>query len=209
MSHSNSLFCISPIDGRYTSKTQHLSQFFSEYALIKTRVEIEIEYLIALAGVGIKGLNSFSKEDETKLRTIYIAFNEEDANEVKRLESTINHDVKAVEYFIKNKCTTQNIQFNMEFVHFGLTSQDINNTSFPLMFKRYVEQIYIPNIKKLRDKIDSKSNNWKSIPLLAKTHGQPASPTTLGKEFKVFSERISHQLLLLHSVAKSAFLLIE
>jgi adenylosuccinate lyase len=192
MSQSN-LYNISPIDGRYTDKTKHLSTYFSEFALIQTRIEVEIEYLISLAALNLKGLLPFSESDIKSLRAIYIEFKLEDAEEVKSMEAEINHDVKAIEYFIKKKSEQSHIQFNYEFIHFGLTSQDINNTAFPLMLKRYIEYIYLPNLQKINTIISQNAEAWKSIPLLAKTHGQPASPTTLGKEFRVYVERINHQ----------------
>jgi adenylosuccinate lyase len=189
----SNLYNISPIDGRYTDKTKHLSTYFSEFALIKTRIEVEIEYLISLASMDLKGLSPFSENEIAVLRGIYLDFELTDAEEVKRLEAEINHDVKAVEYFIKKKSESRNIRFNYEFIHFGLTSQDINNTAFPLMFKRYIEEVYLPNLQKINAILNQNAESWKSIPLLAKTHGQPASPTTLGKEFKVYVERINNQ----------------
>lgn len=198
MSHST-LKNISPIDGRYATKTNHLADFFSEFALMKYRVEVEIEYLISLASLDIKGLKPFIDSEKIQLRSIYQNFSILNAEDVKKHESVINHDVKAIEYFIKDKCAELKIEFNTEFIHFGLTSQDINNTAFPLMLKRYLTQFYIPNLEKINHSIFEKANAWKSIPLLAKTHGQSASPTSLGKELMVFSDRISTQLNLLKS----------
>lgn len=193
------LFSISPIDGRYSDKTHALSNYFSEYALIKTRVEIEVEYLIYLSQRTIQGLHVFSEEEVSKLRSIYTAFSESDAHRIKMIESTINHDVKSVEYFIKESCQRLQLEFNTEFIHFGLTSQDINNTAFPLMLQRYIHEQYLPHIAKVMNALKEKSQEWKNISLLAKTHGQPASPTSLGKEIYVFVERLHHQYTLLES----------
>lgn len=194
----SSLLNISPIDGRYSDKTKNLNQFFSEFALIRTRLEVEVEYLIALSALKIKGLKEFSASEIENLRSIYREFSEANAIEIKEIESTINHDVKAVEYFIKSSCQKKHIEFNTEFIHFGLTSQDINNTSFPLMLKRYLESTYIIHLNELTDILSSRALEWKNIPLLAKTHGQPASPTTLGKEIYVFVERLKNQSTLLN-----------
>ena len=193
----STLLNISPIDGRYHEKTKGLNHFFSEFALIRTRIEVEIEYLIALSNLKIKGLREFTEEEKGKLRSIYQTLSEQNAIEVKEIESTINHDVKAIEYYIKRSCQNLQIAFNTEFIHFGLTSQDINNTSFPLMLKRYLESSYIIHIQEIADSLSIKANEWKQIALLAKTHGQPASPTTLGKEIYVFVERLNSQLNLL------------
>lgn len=193
----STLLNISPIDGRYHEKTKGLNHFFSEFALIRTRIEVEIEYLIALSNLKIKGLREFTEEEKGKLRSIYQSLSEQNAIEVKEIESTINHDVKAIEYYIKRSCQNLHIDFNTEFIHFGLTSQDINNTSFPLMLKRYLESSYLIQIQEIADSLSIKTNEWKQIALLAKTHGQPASPTTLGKEIYVFVERLNSQLSLL------------
>jgi adenylosuccinate lyase len=200
MSSKNSIHHISPIDGRYSSKTEILSIFFSEFALIQTRVEVEIEYLIQLASLNLKGFKKFQDAEAASLRSIIEHFSESDALEVKDIESTTNHDVKAVEYFIKQRADSIGVNFNTEFIHFGLTSQDINNTAFPLMLKRYLEQNYLPNIKEIIHTLNAKSNEWKEVTLLAKTHGQPASPTTLGKEIKVFADRLEKQCRLLENV---------
>jgi adenylosuccinate lyase len=200
MSSKNSIHHISPIDGRYSSKTESLSIFFSEFALIQTRVEVEIEYLIQLASLNLKGFKKFQDAEAASLRSIIEHFSESDALEVKDIESTTNHDVKAVEYFIKQRADSIGVNFNTEFIHFGLTSQDINNTAFPLMLKRYLEQNYLPNIKEIIHTLNAKSNEWKEVTLLAKTHGQPASPTTLGKEIKVFADRLEKQCRLLENV---------
>ncbi|MFY7861645.1 MAG: lyase family protein, partial [Chitinophagales bacterium] len=200
---NTSLYNISPIDGRYRSKTSLLSEYFSEFALIKTRIEVEIEYLINLSEFKIKGLDVFSEKDKTALRSIYLDFNLEQALEVKELESTINHDVKAVEYFIKKSCDQLGIVFNTEFIHFGLTSQDINNTAFPMMLMRYLKNLYIPNLNKIIESLEQKAQEWSIIPLLARTHGQPASPTTLGKEIYVFVERLKCQIKILETAQHS------
>jgi len=197
MSPKNSIHLISPIDGRYSSKTANLSQFFSEFALIKTRVEVEIEYLIQLASLDLKGFRKLNEAETASLRSLIENFTESDALAVKEIESTTNHDVKAVEYFIKNRAESLGLGFNTEFIHFGLTSQDINNTAFPLMLKRYLTQNYLPHILKITSLLHTQANEWKQITLLAKTHGQPASPTTLGKEIKVFAARLEKQISLL------------
>lgn len=200
----SSLQAISPIDGRYRNTTKDLSNYFSEYALIKYRVFIEIEYFIALCEEGVPGLQSFDKSVYPKLKSIYQAFSETDAQEVKDTEKVTNHDVKAVEYFIKKKFDELSLEEYKEFIHFGLTSQDINNTAIPYTFKLSLNEVYYPNIQILVEKINSLASEWKNIPLLAHTHGQPASPTKLGKEFLVFAERIEVQLKNLRSIPNSA-----
>jgi adenylosuccinate lyase len=200
----SSLQAISPIDGRYRNTTKDLSNYFSEYALIKYRVFVEIEYFIALCEVGVPGLQSFHKSIYSKLKNIYQAFSEADAQEVKDTEKVTNHDVKAVEYFIKKKFDELGLEEYKEFIHFGLTSQDINNTAIPYTFKLSLNEVYYPNIQILVEKINSLASEWKDIPLLAHTHGQPASPTKLGKEFLVFAERIEVQLKNLRSIPNSA-----
>ena len=200
----SSLQAISPIDGRYRNTTKDLSNYFSEYALIKYRVFVEIEYFIALCAEGIPGLQSFDKSVYPKLKSIYQAFSEADAQEVKETEKVTNHDVKAVEYFIKKKFDELGLEEYKEFIHFGLTSQDINNTAIPYTFKLSLNEVYYPNIQILLEKINSLASEWKNIPLLAHTHGQPASPTKLGKEFLVFAERIEVQLKNLRSIPNSA-----
>ena len=199
MSTKNSIHCISPIDGRYASKTEFISKFFSEFALIKTRVEVEIEYLIQLSLLDLKGFRTFSEREMECLKNIYLNFDESDALEIKDIETKTNHDVKAVEYFIKDKAIKLGLEFNSEFIHFGLTSQDINNTSFPLMLKRYLTQSYLPHIKEILEVLHTRAADWKGITLLAKTHGQPASPTALGKEIKVFADRLEKQIILLEN----------
>jgi adenylosuccinate lyase len=200
----SSLQAISPIDGRYRNTTKDLSNYFSEYALIKYRVFVEIEYFIALCEEGVPGLQSFDKFIYSKLKNIYQAFSEADAQEVKDTEKVTNHDVKAVEYFIKKKFDELGLEEYKEFIHFGLTSQDINNTAIPYTFKLSLNEVYYPNIQILVEKINSLASEWKNIPLLAHTHGQPASPTKLGKEFLVFAERIEVQLRNLRSIPNSA-----
>jgi adenylosuccinate lyase len=196
-----SLSAISPIDGRYRNTTSALAAYFSEYALIKYRVFIEIEYFIALCEHPLKQLRSFDKNATEKLRNIYKNFSEQDAASIKDIEKTTNHDVKAVEYFIKNEFDKLGLEEHKEFIHFGLTSQDINNTAIPYSFKLALEEVYLPEITKLVEKL---CTDWETIPMLAHTHGQPASPTRLGKEINVFVERLRNQLTLLKAVPYSA-----
>jgi len=188
------LSAISPIDGRYHNKVNELAPYFSEYGLFKYRVWIEIEYFISLSQLELKPFPLLSKENQTFLRAIYQNFTEEDAQEIKEIEKTTNHDVKAVEYFIKNKLKGTPIEPYSEFVHFGLTSQDINNTAAPFSLQLGIDEVIIPAIKNVLEKIVSFADEWKSIPLLSRTHGQAATPTTVGKEFAVFAERIQIQL---------------
>jgi len=196
------LTAISPIDGRYREQVKELAPYFSEFGLIKYRVQIEIEYFIALCEIPLPQLEAFPKEKFSELRNIYLNFTEQDALEIKATEKITNHDVKAVEYFIKSRMN--DYQEYAEFVHFGLTSQDVNNTSIPLLVKHSIENSYIPLLEKLILEISSKATEWKEIPMLAKTHGQPASPTRLGKELSVFTERITMQLQQLKAIAYSA-----
>ena len=184
------LQALSPIDGRYASKTQELVPFFSEEALIKYRVLVEIEYFIALVELPLPQLTGFNKSLFPKLREVYKNFSSEDAQRIKTIEQTTNHDVKAVEYFIKEVFDGLGLEMYKEFIHFGLTSQDINNTAIPLSLKDAINTSYIPNLERLITHIHSLAETWKDIPLLARTHGQPASPTRLGKEFKVFATRL-------------------
>jgi adenylosuccinate lyase len=200
----SSLQAISPIDGRYRNTTQKLANYFSEYALIKYRVFVEVEYFIALCEIDIPGLATFDKTMYANLREIYMMFDEGNAQEVKDTEKITNHDVKAVEYFIKKKFDAMGLDEYKEYIHFGLTSQDINNTAIPYTFKLALEEVYYPNLELLVDKIKSLATEWKDVPLLAFTHGQPASPTKLGKEFLVFAERIQIQLDNLKSIPNSA-----
>ena len=188
------LSAISPIDGRYHNKVNELAPYFSEYGLFKYRVWIEIEYFISLSQLELKPFPLISEENQTFLRAIYQNFTEEDAQEIKEIEKTTNHDVKAVEYFIKNKLKGTPIEPYSEFIHFGLTSQDINNTAVPFSLQLGIDEVIIPAIKNVLEKIVSFADEWKSIPLLSMTHGQAATPTTVGKEFAVFAERIQIQL---------------
>lgn len=189
----SSLTAISPIDGRYQRKTKELQTYFSEFGLIRYRVIVEVEYLIALANAGIKGMEDFPKEKFEELRAICTNFSEADALWIKDTERTTNHDVKAVEYFVKEKLKGLGMDKYLEFVHFGLTSQDINNTSIPLSIKEALNGVYLPAVDELIDELARLSKEWKDISMLAKTHGQPASPTRLGKEIQVFAERLRVQ----------------
>ncbi len=200
----SSLTVISPIDGRYQRKTSELQPYFSEYGLIKYRVLIEIEYFIAMVESGVEALVDFPKEKYTELRAIYKEFSEEDALWIKDTEKVTNHDVKAVEYFVKDKMTKLGMVNHLEFVHFGLTSQDINNTSIPLSMKEAIEEQYVPLLNMLIDRLAQLSNDWKGVPMLARTHGQPASPTRLGKEIQVFVERLNIQKAQLEAIPYSA-----
>ena len=189
------LTAVSPIDGRYRQKTAPLAPYFSEYALMKYRVRVEIEYFITLCELPLPQLADFPHELFETFRGFYRNFSEEDAARVKEIESVTNHDVKAIEYFIKEQIDkVGSLDAYKEFIHFGLTSQDINNTSFPLMLKESVHEVYIPLLQELIDQLNVYAEEWKDIPMLAKTHGQPASPTRLGKEVKVFAYRLEEQL---------------
>ena len=185
------LTAISPIDGRYRNQLQHLDQYFSEFALIKYRVKVEIEYFLFL---GEKKFFKISPKLKTQLRNIGNEFSIEDAEKIKATEKITNHDVKAVEYFLKEKLKEAGAENLQEWIHFGLTSQDINNTAIPLLWKDAIEHNYLPAIINLQNHLEEMANNWKNIPMLARTHGQPASPTILGKEIKVFAERIENQI---------------
>lgn len=198
------LTAISPIDGRYRKTAEPLSPFFSEFGLIKYRVQVEIEYFIALSDFGLKQLPTLNESQKEALRLVYNNFSIKDAQEIKTTEKTTNHDVKAVEYFVKAKLEQLQLSQYAEFIHFGLTSQDINNTSIPLSIKEASNQVLYPSITSVIEKITSLSRQWKDISLLARTHGQPASPTKLGKEFYVFSERLVIQLEQLQKVPFSA-----
>lgn len=200
----NPLTAISPIDGRYRRRVQELSAYFSEYALIKYRVLVEIEYIIALANREILPLADFPESSFAKLRAVYQNFTEEDALTIKATERVTNHDVKAVEYFVKEKMELLDLGQYVEFIHFGLTSQDINNTAYPLMVKEAVEKVYIPELLAVLDILKQYSEDWKDVPMLARTHGQPATPTRLGKEIYVFHERLTIQLKQLKAVPFSA-----
>ncbi len=191
----NALTAVSPIDGRYRSKTQDLASYFSEYALIKYRVRVEIEYFITLCELPLPQLKGFDHNLFERLRDIYRNFSEADAQRVKDIEKVTNHDVKAVEYFIKEELDKiGNFEDYKEFVHFGLTSQDINNTSVPLSIKDALNEVYYPQVEELIAQLQSYADEWKDIPMLAKTHGQPASPTRLGKEVMVYVYRLTEQL---------------
>ena len=199
-----SLQAISPIDGRYSSKTQQLVDYFSEQALIKYRVRVEIEYFIALVEHELPQLKDIGESTFTGLRKIYKEFSTEDALEIKEIEKTTNHDVKAVEYFIKKKFDGLNLSQYKEFIHFGLTSPDINNTAVPLSIKEAMEKVYNPALNELLEKLEQLATDWKDIPMLARTHGQPASPTRLGKEIKVFVVRLKEQMKFLQDIPNAA-----
>ena len=192
------LTAVSPVDGRYRAKTVPLDDYFSEYALIKYRVKVEIEYFIALAEMLPMMRESLSSA--TKLREIYLNFTVGDAMKIKEIEAVTNHDVKAVEYFIKSRLEEMGLGRYKEMVHFGLTSQDINNTALPMMLRDALEKVYYPSILRLVDELEQRARLWANIPMLARTHGQPATPTRLGKEINVFAYRIRTQLELLKAV---------
>lgn len=196
----NSLTAISPIDGRYFAATQTLAPYFSEFGLIRYRVLIEIEYFIALCEHPLENLKSFPKEKFKNLRALYLQFSEADATEIKETEKITNHDVKAVEYFIKKRFDNEGLAAYKEFVHFGLTSQDINNTAIPLLLKEFLEKEFYSQLDKLVHLLEAQAEKWKNISMLARTHGQPASPTRLGKEILVFVERIKKQRDLLTAI---------
>ena len=199
----SSLTAISPVDGRYRNKVENLSLYFSEWALIRYRVRVEIEYFIALCELPLPQLSGVNPDLFPALRKIYADFTEADAEKVKSIESVTNHDVKAVEYFIKEKFDELHLEAYKEFIHFGLTSQDINNTSVPLLLKEALHDCYFPVLKDMLAIINRYAEEWKDIPMLAKTHGQPASPTRLGKEIRVFGYRLERQMALLESVPVS------
>ena len=198
-----SLTAISPVDGRYRSKCERLDEYFSEYALIRYRVRVEIEYFIALCELGIAQLKGVETSKFEPLREIYRNFTVADATRIKEIESVTNHDVKAVEYFIKEKFDILGLEQYKEFIHFGLTSQDINNTSVPMSIKEAIADVYRPVLVELIEHLEARAKDWYEIPMLAKTHGQPASPTRLGKEIMVFAYRLRQQLNILDSVAIS------
>ena len=204
MTTLNELNAISPIDGRYRNKTMSLAPFFSEEALIKYRVLIEIEYFIALCEVPLPQLKNVNPNLFESLRAIYKNFSNEDALWIKETEKVTNHDVKAVEYFIKDAFEKLGLSAYKEFIHFGLTSQDINNTAIPLSTKDAFEKVYMPSLITLTSKLKELSQEWKDIPMLARTHGQPASPTRLGKEIAVFVERLEEQMRLLFNIPFAA-----
>lgn len=198
------LNAISPIDGRYRNKIDKLANYFSEEALIKYRVRVEIEYFIALCELPLPQLSNFDTSLYSDLRKVYENFTTEDAIKIKDIEKVTNHDVKAVEYFIKEKFDTIGIAEFKEFIHFGLTSQDINNTAIPLSIKEAMKDVFVPGYFELIHKISSLVEEWKDIPMLARTHGQPASPTRLGKEFEVFVVRLKEQFNLLNNIPSAA-----
>ena len=196
----STLTAISPVDGRYWNKAENLAAYFSEFALIRYRVRVEIEYLIALSEY-LPQLSELNTEEvKTWLRNVYKEFTEEDALRVKEIEKVTNHDVKAVEYFIKEKTDHFLAEKYHEFIHFGLTSQDINNTAMPLSLKEALNDVYYPGLEEVISTLEKYANEWMNIPMLAKTHGQPASPTRLGKEIMVFVYRLKQQLNLLKAV---------
>lgn len=199
----STLTAISPIDGRYRSKAEVLENYYSEYALIRYRVKVEIEYFIALCELPLPQLAGIDKAIFPTLREIYTNFSVEDAQKVKDIESVTNHDVKAVEYFIKEKFDALKLDAYKEFIHFGLTSQDINNTSVPMLIRDSIHEAYLPLLDEMVNKLNAFAEEWKDIPMLAKTHGQPASPTRLGKEIRVFAYRIERQRELLKQVPVS------
>lgn len=198
------LNAISPIDGRYRNKVEPLALFFSEEALIKYRVKVEVEYFIALCEIPLPQLADLNRSLFAKLRNIYSDFSSDDAQKIKDIEKITNHDVKAVEYFIKEKFDALQLHKYKEFIHFGLTSQDINNTSIPLSLKDAFEAVYYPELELILDKLNQLATEWAEIPMLARTHGQPASPTRLGKEIFVFVERIEQQLKQLKNIPYAA-----
>ncbi|MDN5306492.1 MAG: adenylosuccinate lyase [Bacteroidota bacterium] len=202
----NELYAISPIDGRYRNKTEELVPFFSEFALIKYRVTVEVEYFVSLCELGLSPLHGINEGDKSRLHEIISHFDEQDAQRIKDIEKTTNHDVKAVEYFLKEKFDTLGLSAYKEFIHFGLTSQDINNTAFPMMWRDALQQVYILQLEALVQLLEKYAEEWKDIPMLAHTHGQPASPTRLGKEIEVFAYRLRNQIEpLKHIPAKGKF----
>lgn len=200
----NTLTAVSPVDGRYWGKSEPLSEYFSEYALIRYRVLVEVEYFIALCELPLPNLKAFNASNFSALRNIYKNFTIENAQRIKEIEKTTNHDVKAVEYFLKEQFDALNLAQFKEFIHFGLTSQDINNTSIPYSIKAAINEVYLPQIEKLIEELATRAEEWKNIPMLAKTHGQPASPTRLGKEIMVFVNRLRVQVDQLKTLPVSA-----
>lgn len=200
----SSLNAISPIDGRYRNKVEKLAPYFSEEALIKYRVQVEIEYFIALCEIPLPQLADFNSDLFDDLRAIYKNFTAIDASAIKDIEKVTNHDVKAVEYFIKEKFDALNISQYKEFIHFGLTSQDINNTAIPLSIKDAMNDVYVPEYMLVLEKLEALSQEWSNVPMLARTHGQPASPTRLGKEIAVFTTRLKEQFNLLNDIPSAA-----
>lgn len=197
------LTAVSPIDGRYRSKTEALDNYYSEFALIRYRVKVEVEYFIALCELPLPQLGDIDSTVFPKLRSLYENFSIEDAQRIKDIESVTNHDVKAVEYFLKENFDKLGLEAHKEFIHFGLTSQDINNTSVPMAVKESVLNVYLPLVQQVIDLLNKYADEWQDIPMLAKTHGQPASPTRLGKEIRVFAYRLTEQLNMLKAVPVS------
>ncbi len=200
----NPLNAVSPIDGRYRNKTAHLSSFFSEEALMKFRVQVEVEYFIALCELPLPQLTDFDTTRFAALRELYQDFAPKDAENIKQIEKTTNHDVKAVEYHIKSAFDALGLEKYKEFIHFGLTSQDINNTAIPLSIKLAMNEVYVPLYLEVYEKLRALANSWADVPMLARTHGQPASPTRLGKEIAVFVERLRQQFDLLNDIPSAA-----
>ena len=197
---STALTAISPVDGRYRSKTEKLAGYFSEQALIRYRIRVEVEYFIALCELPLPQLAGIDRSKFAALRSLYLGFSAADAQRVKEIESVTNHDVKAIEYIIKEKMEALGLAGYQEFVHFGLTSQDINNTAIPLSLKEALAEVYYPAVEQLRAKLAALAEEWRAVPMLARTHGQPASPTMLGKEIAVFVERLDKQLAMLRAI---------
>ncbi len=195
------LKAISPVDGRYGERVTELIPYYSEFGLMRYRVMTEIEYFIALSHAGLEQFGSFPAGIDNSLRTVYTGFSEKDAEQIKATEAVTNHDVKAVEYFVKEKISALGVQQWSEFVHFGLTSQDINNTAFPMAIRDSVKEVLMPALASLRDTLGSMAGEWAAVPMLARTHGQPATPTRLGKEIAVFRERLDAQMAALQGTA--------
>lgn len=204
MSESASLFAISPVDGRYARHTKPLAPYFSEAGLIQYRVRIEVEYFVALHELGLPQLPALTETQVEGLRQVYIGFGGEEAQAVKDIEKTTNHDVKAVEYFIKDRLPELGLEDRAEFIHFGLTSQDINNTAIPLSMAEATADVILPALQAVRDDLAGLAESWKEVPMLARTHGQPASPVMLGKEFAVFVERLDHAIAQFEAVPFAA-----
>ena len=200
----NSLTAISPIDGRYFTTTQPLAPYFSEYGLMQYRIRVEVEYFIALCEHPLPQLSSFPQEKLKSVRSLYQNFNEKAAAEIKSIEKTTNHDVKAIEYYLKKEFDSIGLSGFKEFIHFGLTSQDINNTATPLLLKEFLAQEFLPSLNSLTHKLQSRADEWNTVAMLARTHGQPASPTRLGKEIQVFIERLKKQLELFQTIPHAA-----
>lgn len=196
----NTLSAISPIDGRYRNQVKAIAPYFSEMGLFRYRIRIEVEYFISLCELPLPQLQDFDKGKFEDLRQLYIQFNEENVQKIKEIEKTTNHDVKAVEYYIKEAFTTMDLDKYSEFIHFGLTSQDINNTAIPLSIKEFLEDELLPLLQEVQELIEHYAKLWETIPMLARTHGQAASPTLVGKEFRVFTARVKNQLNLLDTI---------